>query len=73
MCFNGKLVAKMGSDFLLEVLMELPDDTGLHMVVVGVGTAGFVVHAKVVAVLRFALLAGRDYTLLPGRSHVDMR
>ena len=43
MYFIGRLVAKMGSNFLLEMLMEVPDDTELQMVVVGVGTAGFVV------------------------------
>ena len=44
MYFIGRLVAKMGSNFLLEMLMEVPDDTELQMVVVGVGTAGFVAH-----------------------------
>ena len=75
MCFIGRLVAKMGSEFLLEELME---STELHVVVVGVESSGFVAQTKVVAVLRklngsglFALLVGRDYTLLSGGSHVD--
>ena len=49
MCFIRRLVAKMGSDFLLEVLME---GTELHVVVVGVESAGFVAQTKVVADLR---------------------
>ena len=51
MCFIGKLVANMGSGFLLEVLMEVPDDAELQMVVFGVGTTGFVALARAVAVL----------------------
>ena len=47
MCFIGRLVAKMGSDFLFEVLME---GTELHVVVVGVESVGFVAQTKVVAV-----------------------
>ena len=61
----------MGSDFLFEVLME---GTELHVVVVGVDSAGFVAPTKLVAVLRklkvsggFALLALHDYTLLCAR------
>ena len=64
----------MGSDFLLELLME---STELHTVV-GVESSGFVAQTKVVAALCklkvvecFALLTGRDYMLLPGGSHVD--
>ena len=77
MCFIGKLVAEMGSGFLLEVLMEVPDDAELQMVVVGVGTTGFVAHTKVVAVLgklegSGVFCSAGDYTLLPGGSHVDM-
>ena len=33
-CFIGRLVAKMGSDFLLEALLGLSKDTELQMVVV---------------------------------------
>ncbi|CAE7577509.1 WAXY [Symbiodinium sp. CCMP2456] len=47
-----RLVAKMGSDFLIQVLMVVPDDTELQMAVGGVGSAGFVAQTKVVAVLR---------------------
>ena len=51
MCFIGRMVAKSGSDFLLEVLMAVPDGTELHMVVIG--STGFVVtQTKVAAVLR---------------------
>ena len=65
MCFIGRLDAKMGSDFLLELLME---STELHTVV-GVESSGFVAQTKVVAALCklkvvecFAQLTGRDYT-----------
>ena len=49
MCFIGKLVANMGSGFLLEVLMEVPDDAELQLVVFGVGTTGFVALARAAA------------------------
>ena len=52
MCFIGRLVAVMGSDFHLEVLMEVPDGTELHVVVAGVGRSGFVAQTKVVGFLR---------------------
>ena len=75
MCFIGKLVAEMGSGFLLDVLMEVPDDAELQMVVVGVSWSipeSWLLQASWKAVECLALLAGGDYTLLPGGSHVDM-
>ena len=52
MRFIGRLVAKICSDFLVEVLMQVPDDTELPVVAVAVGSTGFVAQTKVVAVLR---------------------
>ena len=79
LCFIGRSVAKMGSDFHLEVLRELPDGTERHVVVVGVGSAGFVAQTKVVAVLRKLKHSGvfcsarrmRLHVTIPGGSHVD--
>ena len=75
LCFIGRSVAKMGSDFHLKVLRELPDGTELHVVVVGVGSAGFVAQTKVVAVLRKLKRSGvfwtRLHVTIPGGGHVD--
>ncbi|CAE7234778.1 WAXY, partial [Symbiodinium sp. CCMP2592] len=64
----------MGSDFLLEALMEVPDGIEPYMVVVGVcwcWKRWFCVQTEMVRD-RVALLAGCDYTLPPGGSHMDM-
>ena len=70
MCFIGRLVAKMGSEFLLEELME---STELHVVVVGVESSGFVAQTKVVAVLRKLNGSGLFCTARRTRLHAAIR
>ena len=70
MCFIGRLVAKMGSNFLLEVLME---GTELHVVVVGAESPGFVAQTKVVVVLRKLKGSGVFCTARQTRLHAATR
>eukprot|EP00439_Symbiodinium_sp_Y106_P015296 s8233_g2.t1 len=73
MCFLGRLVAKLGSDFLLVVLMEVPDGMERHMVVVGVGCAGFVAQTEAVPDLSTLKGSGVFCSARRTRLHVATR